>query len=67
MLSWLIDVLKDVPSEKWSEIVLSYDAMCKIDAMNVVKRPLPLPAPYDTMWSSITKVMIILLVWHHMM
>ena len=31
MLSWLIDVLKDVPSEKWSEIVLSYDAMCKID------------------------------------
>ena len=63
MLSWLIDV----PSEKWSEIVFSYDTMCKIDAMNVVKRPLPLPAPYDTLWSSITKVMIILLVWHHMM
>ena len=61
MLSWLINVLKDVPSENWSEIVLSYDVM------NVVKRPLPLPAPYDTLWSSITKVMIILLVWHHMM
>ena len=26
MLSWLIDVVKDVPPEKWSEIVLSYDA-----------------------------------------
>ena len=36
--------------------MLAYDAMCKLDGLKVSKQPLPLPEPYDKIWSSVQKV-----------
>ena len=36
--------------------VLSYDNMCHIDCLNLLKGPLSLPAPFDEMWLKIKKV-----------
>ena len=30
--------------------------MCHVDGTKVAKKPLPLPAPFNTMWSAINKV-----------
>ncbi len=56
VLVWLMEVLQKIPPEKWSEVVISYDNMCKLDVMKAARVPLPLPEPYDAMWSSVTKV-----------
>ena len=56
VLGWLFEVLKDTPKDKWSDIVLAYDAMCKLDGMITCSRPLPLPEPFDQMWMKMTKV-----------
>ena len=46
VLGWLFEVLKDTPRDKWSDIVLVYDAMCKLDGnMKTCSKPLPLPEP----------------------
>ena len=55
-MSWLFDTLKDMPQEKWSDVVISYDNMCKVDGLKALQNPLPLPKPFDVMWASITKV-----------
>ena len=56
VLGWLFEVLQDRPRDKWSDIVLAYDAMCKLDGMKACNKPLPLPEPFDQMWMKITKV-----------
>ena len=56
VLVWLFEVLKDIPPENWPEVVLAYDAMCKLDGMKVCSKPLPLPEPFNKMWMKITKV-----------
>ncbi len=33
VLVWLMEVLQKIPPEKWSEFVISYDNMCKLDGM----------------------------------
>ena len=52
--------LKDVPSDQFDEVVenyvLSYDNMCNIDKLKAAQEELPLPAPYNTMWFRIKKV-----------
>lgn len=57
VVSWLFDTLKDMPQEKWSDVVISYDNMCKVDGLKALQNPLPLPKPFDVMWASITKVL----------
>ena len=56
MLVWLYDVLKDIPPDKWSDVVISYDNMCHLDGLKAAKQPLPLPPPYSNMWTAVTKV-----------
>ena len=59
---WLFETLKDIPEDKWSSVVLAYDNMCHLDSLKASREPLPLPAPYDKMWTTITKVEDILLI-----
>ena len=56
ILTWLLETLKHIPPAQWSDVVVSYDNMCNLDAMKAAREPLPLPTPYDNMWTSITKV-----------
>lgn len=56
VLQWLYETLQTIPVDKWSEVVLAYDAMCKLDGLKVCSLPLPLPKPFDNMWMAITKV-----------
>ena len=56
-LYWLFEILSQIPSSKWSEIVLAYDNMCQLDSIKVAKKPLPLQPPYDQMWLTIQKVL----------
>ena len=39
--------------------------MCHVDGMKVAKKPLPLPAPFDKMWSAINKVIDSLHIRNH--
>uniref|UniRef100_A0A1X7UKL4 CxC5 like cysteine cluster associated with KDZ domain-containing protein n=1 Tax=Amphimedon queenslandica TaxID=400682 RepID=A0A1X7UKL4_AMPQE len=56
VVQWLYDTLQTVPESEWKDIVLAYDAMCKLDGLLVASKPLPLPKPFDEMWTSIQKV-----------
>ena len=47
VVQWLYETLKCVPEEEWKDIVLAYDAMCKLDGLKVSQQPLPLPEPYN--------------------
>ena len=56
VLSWLYQTLQSIPQSEWSSVVIAYDNMCHLDSLRALAEPLPLPKPYDTMWTSITKV-----------
>ena len=56
VISWLFEILQNVPQSDWSSIILSYDNMCHLDGLRAATAPLPLPQPYNTMWKAITKV-----------
>lgn len=56
IVQWLYMTLKSIPKEEWENVVLAYDAMCKLDGLLVTSKPLPLPEPYDGMWKCIKKV-----------
>ena len=45
-------------------IVLANDDMCKLDGLKVSQQSLPLPEPYDKIWSSVQKVDIATFVLH---
>ena len=49
-------MLQDTPQDQWHKICLAYDNMCQLVKLKASKIPLPLPEPYDKMWSKITKV-----------
>ena len=42
VLGWLFEILKETPKDNWSDIVLAYDAMCKLDGLKVCQKALPL-------------------------
>jgi len=44
-----------MPEESWEDVILCYDNMCHLDGLTVAKGPLPLPAPFDQMWSKVQK------------
>ena len=48
--------MKDLPVSEHSKIWLAYDNMCQLVRCKASKGPLPLPAPYDNMWSRINKI-----------
>ena len=60
VINMLYAEMKDLPKEQienmMSNYVLSYDNMCHLDNLRVAKEVLPLPAPFDTVWQRINKV-----------
>ena len=50
--------LVQIPEDKWSSIIISYDNMCQLDGMKVANSPLPLPPPYNEMWLKVQKVIM---------
>ena len=56
VLGWIFQILKETPKDNWSDIVLAYDAMCKLDGMKMCQKALPLPKPFGEMWKCVTKV-----------
>lgn len=64
-LYWLFEILSQLPTEKWGDIMLSYDNMCSLDSLKVAQKPLPLQTPYDEMWLSIQKVCILCVIHVH--
>ena len=56
LLAWLYLTTVHMSPPSWSGIILAYDNMCGLLKMRASRNPLPLPAPFDIMWASITKV-----------
>ena len=50
MLKYLSLQLKGWTAEQYRSFFISYDNMCAIDRLTLLKRPLPLPAPEDRLW-----------------
>ena len=57
LIQWLLSLVKTYggPSNL-PAITLAYDNMCNIERMKITKKPLPLPAPYDKLWSRVHKI-----------
>ena len=56
VISWLYEVLQNIPECEWRDVVLFYDNMCHLDSLRAATAELPLPVPYNNMWKTITKV-----------
>ena len=56
MIKYLQLRLQNKTEEDYHKFCLSYDNMCHVDSLKISKNPLPLPAPEDKIWTSITKV-----------
>ena len=50
MIKYLSLQLKGWTAEQYRNFFISYDNMCAIDGLNLLKKPLPLPAPEDRLW-----------------
>ena len=55
-LKFLLQTLKDTDQEKWNDIYLSYDNMCNLDRLKLLKNKLPLEGNLSNLWLNINKV-----------
>ena len=55
-IMWLKETLRYVPQSQWKDVVVAYDNMCHLDSLKAARKDLPLEAPFDKMWKSITKI-----------
>lgn len=58
VITWLYETLSKIEFDKWTSVILAYDNMCHLDGLRAARCPLPLPKPYDSMWTAITKVIV---------
>ena len=54
-IMWLKETLHYT---QWKDVVVAYDnnIMCQLDSLKAARNDLPLEAPFDKMWKSITKI-----------
>ena len=45
--------------------MLAYDNMCHLDCLKAAQEYLPLPAPFNAMWSKVTKIIDSLHIKNH--
>ena len=55
-LKFLIQTLKDTEKSAWSDVYFSYDNMCNLDRLKLLKSKLPLDGPLSDLWLDINKV-----------
>ena len=56
MLKYLGLKFEGKPESEFKDFYLSYDNMCNVCSLNLLKKPLPLPPPQDKLWMGINKV-----------
>ena len=56
MLKYLMKILKGVEPEQWHKYFLSYDNMCHVDSLKLLRNSLALEEPFSTVWLDINKV-----------
>ena len=54
-----------MPESQWDQIVLAYDNMCHLDGLKAAQEDLPLPAPFHSVWSKVTKIIDSLHIKNH--
>ena len=64
-IKWLMEVLSNVPSSEWKDVVIAYDNMCHLDSLKAARNDLPLEAPFNIMWKSVTKIIDDLHIHNH--
>ena len=55
-LKFLLEALKHIEVESWSKVFLSYDNMCNLDRIKLLKQKLPLDGEESDIWLKINKV-----------
>ena len=56
MIKYLMKILKDVNPDLWKKYYLSYDNMCHVDGLKLLREALALEEPYPTIWQDVNKV-----------
>lgn len=54
-VQYLYQRIGDKDPATWQDFNICYDNMCNLCNLNVAKKPLPLPVPYDMMWLNVSK------------
>ena len=55
-LKFLLQTLSDTDKKTWSDIYLSYDNMCNLDRLQLLREKLPLDGALSDLWLDINKV-----------
>ena len=53
MLKYLMKILKGVEPEHWHKYFLSYDNMCHVERLKLLRNSLALEEPFSTVWLDI--------------
>ena len=56
MIKYLQKRLKDKCPTEWCDHTLNYDNICNVCKLLLLQKPLPLPAPFSTIWQDVGKV-----------
>ena len=56
VLAWLVAAFGKKKREDWKEVIVSYDNMCHINNLKVVRHPLPLPGDLQHIWLDVRKI-----------
>lgn len=55
-IKYLLKILKDVDPDLWKEFYVSYDNMCHVDSLKLLRNALGFEEPFSRIWSEVTKV-----------
>ena len=56
MIRYLQKRLKDIPPLEWDQHILNYDNMCNVCKLKLLQGPLPLEAPFNSIWQDVGKI-----------
>ena len=56
LIAFWCEVLKDVKPELWDRFYISYDNMCNVYRLKLLREPLPLAGPFANIWLGVNKV-----------
>ncbi len=56
LLTWLMTLRKTSEVKPCQMMCLAYDNICNVDRLKIARKQLPLPAPLNTVWLELNKV-----------